>query len=790
MSEKMGEIMLVKSRAIGPALIVIVATAGLYFGWKLFWFMTDDAMIAFRYVSNSVLGHGYVWNPPPFLPVEGYTSFLWVALLDVVWRLFGVEPPDIANTLSLVFSFATIVVTAWFGLRMSLTDRLEKYRLGLIALALAGMLTNRTFLAWTSSGLETALFNFLFLLWIGMTVIPRRRGTVWILGMTLVAALLHLSRPDGLLILVSTLLLVGHRLAGIKQEGRLRWKTGASLSPLLIPFIHLGWRRLTYGEWLPNTYYAKYTAPWPEAGIRYLASFVLEFGLWLWLALLVWLGILWMKKEAPSAAQWRTKARAWLSSTVADRSDFGTRRLALVIVLGTIAAHIAYYTLLVGGDHFEYRVFSYLVPLIFLSFIWMINRLLADAWLAGCVLALFLAVSWPIQWVHWLVTKDYTARGETWIMFIPVAPEFPAPVRWYAQTFDELQFWLIKHHVCMRHQEHKVFYEYFKARFPERSLASPPLAGEFPIAAFQSVGVPGWVFPKVAIIDAFGLNDYVIARHKVKPHKFRLMAHDRYPPKAYLESFSLNYGMMSDETAGFYRREYEITPEDIRATEQYWIDRVVHGIERPFSYSMLNRIGESLVRTDEADSATVYLRQAIALEPNQVRAYVNLARCFDQEDQLDSVRHHLLKAYELAPDDPLVLTRLGKSYALTGYDNYESDSAMATAALEQAERLLHKALRIDTTLAEALVELASIDLFLDRIESSITYLQKLESHASPQPSEVQVLAYRYAYKQHRELAVRAFRLAIHHGLDPSMARILVDLYPELADTTAAAGAVP
>jgi arabinofuranosyltransferase len=40
-------------------------------GWKLFWFLTDDAFITFRYASNSILGHGYTWNPPPFRPVEG-----------------------------------------------------------------------------------------------------------------------------------------------------------------------------------------------------------------------------------------------------------------------------------------------------------------------------------------------------------------------------------------------------------------------------------------------------------------------------------------------------------------------------------------------------------------------------------------------------------------------------------------------------------------------------------------------------------------------------------------------
>jgi arabinofuranosyltransferase len=52
-------------------LIVLVASVLLYLGWRMMWFLTDDAFIAFRYVSNRLLGHGYVWNPPPFRPVEG-----------------------------------------------------------------------------------------------------------------------------------------------------------------------------------------------------------------------------------------------------------------------------------------------------------------------------------------------------------------------------------------------------------------------------------------------------------------------------------------------------------------------------------------------------------------------------------------------------------------------------------------------------------------------------------------------------------------------------------------------
>ena len=101
---------LTKRGKICVILLAACALIGLILGWRLFWFLTDDAYIAFRYVSNSILGYGYVWNPPPFRPVEGYTSFLWVVLLDGVWRIAGIAPPDSANVIALVFSALTLLL--------------------------------------------------------------------------------------------------------------------------------------------------------------------------------------------------------------------------------------------------------------------------------------------------------------------------------------------------------------------------------------------------------------------------------------------------------------------------------------------------------------------------------------------------------------------------------------------------------------------------------------------------------------------------------------------------------
>ena len=130
-------------RAIALAAAVGIAV---FLGSRLFLFTTDDAYIAFRYVSNHVLGRGFVWNPPPFLPVEGYTSWLWVALLRLVWGLTGVDPPHAANNLSLAFGYGTLFVVYRLVCRIGLPARLERIRFSLLALVFLGTVTNRTFL--------------------------------------------------------------------------------------------------------------------------------------------------------------------------------------------------------------------------------------------------------------------------------------------------------------------------------------------------------------------------------------------------------------------------------------------------------------------------------------------------------------------------------------------------------------------------------------------------------------------------------------------------------------------
>jgi len=545
---------------------------GLYWGWKTFWFLTDDAFIAFRYVSNRILGYGYTWNPPPFRPVEGYTSFLWVVLLDFVWRILGVRPPKSANILSLGFSYLTLGLIVWSVMRMKLQPRLEHLRVAFLALVLLGILTNRTFLAWTSSGLETALFNFCFIFWITIVVFRESSSYSWLFGVTLSAVLTYLSRPDGALAILATLLLIILSFLDRFKQKNLNIKWLLSISPLVVALGHLVWRRAFYGEWLPNTYYSKHISVWPEAGIKYLLSFFIEYGLWVWLALLFLL--VFMGRKAPSnkfkRAPLDKEPKGWLE----NRFTFFKLSLPRIAGIAVVLAYITYYTLIIGGDHFEYRIFSFLIPLIFVSFLWIVNELNLKPANAVAVFCLFILFSLPIPWVHWRLTKNLNTRETTYRLWAPVSNEFPLFIRWYTEIFDYLQNWLIYHAVCMRHQEHKTFYELQRDRYPTREEGERINPGGYPVMALKAVGVPGWVLPHVVIIDELGLNDYVIARNLVSPSNEKIMAHERSAPEGYVESFSPNMRLVEPGRIGLDKRESDLTPERIIAAEKYWIDRV------------------------------------------------------------------------------------------------------------------------------------------------------------------------------------------------------------------------
>ena len=527
-------------------LLLVVAAVGLLAGWDLFYFLTDDAYIAFRYVANAHEGRGLVWNPAPFLPVEGYTSFLWVILLRAVWELTGVEPPDSSNWISLAFGAASLWLAYRFLMRMRLPASFERDRLLLVAVMLVGALSNRTFLAWLSSGLETALFNFLLIWFVyeALAPAPQRAARGWVLRLSASAGLAALARPDGMLA-------VACAVAILLTDATLRADPRRLLFalPLAVVPSHLLWRRWFYGEWLPNTYYAKYTGIWPESGIRYAASFVLEYGVWVWLLIV---GV-WLLREA-SALRPPRLAALWSS-----RNGFAA--------VGLLLAHWLYYTFVIGGDHFEYRVYSHLVVLLWITAIWMLLRIRPDRRLLYGVLGVFLLASLPIPWLHWAKTRDIWTRRESFMLEQPLADSFPPPLDRVVAEWDGWQRWLIEHNVCRRHQEHRIFQLRRVSVLPTREKGARISWQQRAVYAEGSVGVVGWMLPNVAIIDALGLNDRVVARlpPPVRPEG-RQMAHDRKPPRTYVACFHPNvYPVVKERIVVIESRP--LTDDEIRACE-------------------------------------------------------------------------------------------------------------------------------------------------------------------------------------------------------------------------------
>lgn len=543
-------------------LLVIGGGVALVLGWRLFWFMTDDAYIAFRYISNSYAGYGYTWNLPPFRPVEGYTSFLWLFLLDVLWRLTGFSPPSTANIVALLFALGSLFLGMAMVWRLRLRPELERLRPWFLLFFLVVVLTNRTFLTWSSSGLETAMFNFFVLAWLAAVLYLQAGTPLWVLGMVTTAVLAALSRPDGLLLIAASVFLGGFACWRWWQKGWFRRHYLAAWLPLLLTGIHFLWRKSKYGEWLPNTFAAKYVTPWPASGWRYLLSFILEYALWFWLLLVVMVAV------KHGRLLFRRRAYRWSEAAPSAAAPFAAappRLLLVLTVTATLLTHFFYYTFIIGGDYFEYRVYSHLLIPMYGSFIWLLNQLTMRPQATAVLCLLYLPLSWLIPWTHWQEAQTIINTPSGFARQAAIAGRFPRLIRPYAAGFDAMQEWMIERQVGVRYHQHRAFFERQVDLYPTRQVGASLAADQFPVVVLEAVGVPGWMLPTTNIIDAHGLNDYVVARNPVAPEAERTMAHDRFLPVGYADCFTPNVRVVRPGRVLIHPRVLE--PDTIVACE-------------------------------------------------------------------------------------------------------------------------------------------------------------------------------------------------------------------------------
>ncbi|MGQ9584959.1 MAG: hypothetical protein ACUVXG_06115, partial [Anaerolineae bacterium] len=178
---------------------------------------------------------------PGAAPVEGYSNFLWVVLLS----LPGFLGFDIVVA-SKVLGLLAILGTLYLSVRLlrHLTDD-PLYGAGLAML----LASSFGIVFYGVSGLETL---FLALLLAAGNCLFVRNGFRVSLPSTLCFVLVALTRPEGILYWPAVALLDWVR---NRSLGRRHLAALALYGGLLGAFLL--WRHSYYGEWLPNTFYAK-----------------------------------------------------------------------------------------------------------------------------------------------------------------------------------------------------------------------------------------------------------------------------------------------------------------------------------------------------------------------------------------------------------------------------------------------------------------------------------------------------------------------------------------------------
>ncbi|MBN1641997.1 MAG: hypothetical protein JXA09_12250 [Anaerolineae bacterium] len=249
------------------AALLLLAHALLYASWMDF-DAVDDAYISFRYALNAARGHGLTFNVGE-RRVEGYTNFLWTAMLIPVFWL-GVPVRVAAIVLGLAWALGCMLLLRRFAVESAHQAWLGP--IGALLLAADG-----SFALWAVGGLESPLFAFLITAGALSYLREMRHGSrlpvsgIWF-------ALAAMTRPEGLLVYgltgvhqVATRLLRDRRLAA-RQD----WLRLGLFAAIWVPWFAFRWRY--YGFPLPNTFYAKVTLGDTTAqrarGVSYVHTFV------------------------------------------------------------------------------------------------------------------------------------------------------------------------------------------------------------------------------------------------------------------------------------------------------------------------------------------------------------------------------------------------------------------------------------------------------------------------------------------------------------------------------------
>jgi arabinofuranosyltransferase len=496
--------------AVALTLVLLLAHAAVY------WFLTDDAFISFRYARNLSRGYGLVFNPG-FERVEGYSNFLWVVLLAACYGV-GLSAETVANVLSLAATVALWGLVVWFVYRRPLAPG----RRWLLLVAPLFLAATRSVAVWSTGGLETRLFEVL-VLGGALRLVVEVEGRLAERPRQSVAAVLFalatLARPDGLLISLAALATGAGQLA-LRRRLALRPFAMQIGSYALIVGAHYAFRRAYYGQWLPNTYYAKVGGrTWWDMGFVYLGLFALEYAAYLWIPLLIG----------------------------AVREHLSRRTLFTPALFAAIVVPHALYIAAIGGDHFEFRPLDLYFPFVFILLYDGARRLprrrIASVLTAGYLGLVLLGVTWlpyqsHIQFPNHYLT-GFPGMAQDWVASTNfMRPERDAVsglpgLRSVARAYGKLLRNATARYVGIRQEEHRLFLASVLPDGPRlrRLVDAGWLPPDFHLALDCVGAIP--YYSDLRVLDLLGLTDAHVAHAGVHAAG-RLMAHDQLATDDYV----------------------------------------------------------------------------------------------------------------------------------------------------------------------------------------------------------------------------------------------------------------
>jgi hypothetical protein len=347
-------------------------TSLVYVGFDSPPFGIDDANIFFVYAKNFANHHGFVYNIGGET-VEGFTSFLWVFMISLIYY-FTSEPYSIILVLNiLILSIAlttalTYVDNSFVFLFSGSNENNSFLTFGGI-LFLSWVFSSPGYASWTTlTYMETGIWSS-FLILTSILVLNHIRLSTPTLKysalFSLLILLLILTRPEGMLFSLLFLALFFLNTLLTVDSGKVVLKQMIPpVATYLVTILGITLFRLTYfGYPLPNTYYAKVSPDMlynVKKGSEYFLEFFLSNGFILLHVLAAFCGLVIVGISLLGYRKYNGSLLSYLRDTFAvPKVTYFS--ISVITLLGVL---IPIYE---GGDHFgSFRFYQPIWPLLIL----------------------------------------------------------------------------------------------------------------------------------------------------------------------------------------------------------------------------------------------------------------------------------------------------------------------------------------------------------------------------------------------------------------------------------------